>query len=75
MYWAREQPGFGRSWDLPAARFYEDPPKVGVTAGQITCLEDVQQLLDMYYEQRGWDADGLPRPETLERLGLAALVN
>ena len=75
MYWAREQPGFGRSWDLPAPRFYEEPPKVGVTAGQITRFEDVQTLLDMYYEQRGWDQNGLPRPETLERLGLSALTN
>jgi aldehyde:ferredoxin oxidoreductase len=75
MYWAREQPGFNRSWDLPAARFYEDPPEAGVTAGQITRLEDVQSLLDMYYEQRGWDHNGLPRAETLDRLGLSALVN
>jgi aldehyde:ferredoxin oxidoreductase len=75
LYWAREQPGFGRSWDLPAERFYMEPPQTGVTAGQITRYEDVQTLLDMYYEQRGWDADGLPRPETLERLGLAALTN
>jgi aldehyde:ferredoxin oxidoreductase len=75
MYWAREQPGFGRSWDLPAPRFYEEPPKVGVTAGQITRFEDVQTLLNMYYEQRGWDQNGLPRPETLERLGLSALTN
>jgi aldehyde:ferredoxin oxidoreductase len=75
LYWAREQPGFGRSWDLPAERFFMEPPQTGVTAGQITRYEDVQTLLDMYYEQRGWDADGLPRPETLERLGLAALTN
>lgn len=70
LFWAREIEGFGREWDLPAPRFYEDPPPTGVTAGQITRYEDVLALLDMYYEQRGWNSDGLPAPETLERLGL-----
>jgi aldehyde:ferredoxin oxidoreductase len=74
MFWARENEGFGREWDLPATRFYEDPPTTGVTAGQITKLEDVQRLLDMYYEQRGWSENGLPTPETLERLGLRSMI-
>jgi len=74
MYWARENEGFGRSWDMPSPRFYEEPPKTGVTAGQITKLEDVHRLLDMYYEQRGWDENGLPKMETLERLGIAEIV-
>ena len=74
LYWAREQKDFGRAWDMPSPRFYTEPPKTGTTAGQITKLEDVNRMLDMYYEQRGWDANGLPKPETLERLGLAHLV-
>jgi aldehyde:ferredoxin oxidoreductase len=75
LYWARENQGFGRSWDLPAPRFYEQPPTTGVTAGQITKFEDVQKLLDMYYEQRGWDTDGHPTTERLEKLGLTSLVS
>ena len=75
LYWARENEGFNRTWDLPAPRFYEEAPKTGVTAGQITSFEDVQRLLDMYYEQRGWSAEGLPTLTTLERLGLSALAN
>lgn len=74
LYWARENEGFGREWDQPAPRFYSEPPKTGVTAGQITKQEDVQKLLDMYYEQRGWSSSGLPTPATLERLGLNSLV-
>src|SRR5512139_2836225 len=74
MYWAREIDGFGREWDLPAQRFYTEPPKTGATAGQITKFEDVQKLLDMYYEQRGWDSNGLPKKETLETLNLTAMV-
>ena len=72
LFWAREIEGFGREWDLPAQRFYTEPPTTGVTAGQITSFEDVQRLLDMYYEQRGWDDNGIPTPQTLESLGLQA---
>jgi len=74
MYWARENDGFGRTWDMPSPRFYEDAPKTGATKGQITKFEDVNKLLDMYYEQRGWTSDGLPMPEKLDNLGLTAVV-
>jgi len=74
LFWAREHDGFGREWDLPPPRFYEDPPATGPTAGQITSLDDVQRLLDMYYEQRGWTPDGLPTPQTLSRLGLTEVA-
>jgi aldehyde:ferredoxin oxidoreductase len=74
LYWARENDGFGRTWDMPSPRFYEDAPKTGATKGQITRLEDVNKLLDMYYEQRGWTSDGLPMPEKLDSLGLTAVV-
>jgi aldehyde:ferredoxin oxidoreductase len=71
LFWMREIEGFGREWDQPAPRFYEDAPKTGATAGQITSYEDVQRLLDMYYEQRGWDTNGIPTSATLEKLNLA----
>jgi len=74
MYWVRENASFGREWDLPAPRFYTEPPKTGVTAGQITKIEDVHKMLDMYYEQRGWDTNGIPTKQTLEALDLTALV-
>jgi len=34
----------------------------------------IDKMLDEYYEFHGWDANGRPRPETLERLGLSAEV-
>ena len=74
MFWAREIEGFGRAWDMPSPRFYEEPPKTGATAGKITRYEDVLLLLDMYYEQRGWNANGIPTPETLEKLNLATIA-
>jgi aldehyde:ferredoxin oxidoreductase len=74
LFWMREIDGFDRSWDMPSPRFYTEPPKTGATKGQITKLEDVNQLLDMYYAQRGWTSDGLPTPETLARLELSGVV-
>jgi aldehyde:ferredoxin oxidoreductase len=74
LFWMREIDGFDRSWDMPSPRFYTEPPESGATKGQITKLEDVNQLLDMYYTQRGWTPDGLPTPETLARLQLSDVV-
>jgi aldehyde:ferredoxin oxidoreductase len=74
LFWMREIDGFNRAWDMPSPRFYTEPPKTGATKGQITKPEDVEKLLDMYYEQRGWNPDGLPTPETLARLGLSGVV-
>lgn len=74
MFWVREVEGFGRAWDAPPPRFVEEPAIGGVTNGRFTSPEAAQQMLDFYYRQRGWDANGIPTPETLERLGLAGLV-
>ncbi len=74
LFWIRENADFGRAWDMPPARFYEEAPTTGVTAGQITKLDDIVKLLDIYYEKRGWNSDGRPAPATLARLGLGQLV-
>lgn len=74
LYWARENEGFGREWDMPSPRFYEDAPRSGATKGQITKLEDVNKLLDMYYQQRGWTDNGLPTTEILTNLNLVELA-
>jgi aldehyde:ferredoxin oxidoreductase len=31
-------------------------------------------MLDEYYAARGWDEDGIPTRETLERLGLGDFI-
>lgn len=74
MFWVRENAGFDRSWDMPSPRFYEEAPESGATKGQITKIEDVHRLLDMYYEQRGWSNEGLPTSDRLVELNLAELV-
>ena len=74
MIWVREVEGFGRAWDTPPARFVEEPAVGGVTDGKFPPPEAAPKVLDYYYEERGWDSNGIPKPETLARLGLADLV-
>jgi len=74
MIWVREIEGFGRAWDAPPVRFVSEPATQGPTAGKYTPPEAAQQMLDYYYEQRGWSREGIPTPETLARLGLSDLV-
>jgi aldehyde:ferredoxin oxidoreductase len=69
-FWVREHDGFGREWDYPPVRWYTDPVPTGPSKGKVLSKEDVEKLLDMYYEQRGWDQNGIPTREKLDQLGL-----
>jgi aldehyde:ferredoxin oxidoreductase len=65
---ARE--GAGRDRDTLPKRVFE-PLQGGKTDGQAVPREEFETALEQYYELAGWDAaSGMPRPETLARLGL-----
>ena len=66
----REREDFGRADDWPPRRFYEEPVPDGPVAGMHITEEDLNTLLDEYYEARGWDSNGRPKVDTLTRLGL-----
>jgi aldehyde:ferredoxin oxidoreductase len=66
----REIEGFGRKWDYPPPRFYEEPIPSGPNQGYYISREKLDSLLDWYYQARGWNANGIPTRETLKRLGL-----
>ncbi len=70
MFWVREFPDFGRPYDFPPARIYEEKLKGGSTDGGVLGREKVEALLDDYYKLRGWTKDGIPTPEKLKSLGL-----
>lgn len=58
----------GRSLDRPSVR-YGSAPDSGACQGKN--LESVwDRMLDRYYAGMGWDSDGKPLPETLEKSGL-----
>ncbi len=67
----RHVPGFGRNADYPPARWMEEGATTGPAAGKHFTREQIDDLLNRYYRLRGWTEDGVPTPETLQRLNLA----
>jgi len=45
----------------------KDAAKIGPAKGLVSGID---QMLPIYYQIRGWDEEGRPKAETLERLGL-----
>ncbi|MDI6706922.1 MAG: aldehyde ferredoxin oxidoreductase family protein [Bacillota bacterium] len=70
-FWAREVEDFGREYDWPPARFYEEPTIGGAVDGMHISRDTLEELLDRYYSLRGWDKNGIPTREKLEELGLS----
>lgn len=69
-YWVRETEQWGRFMDVPPARWFNDPFSEGELSGMHLDRQKYQQMLSWYYEYRGWDEDGIPTAETMEKLGL-----
>jgi aldehyde:ferredoxin oxidoreductase len=67
---AREIADFGRAYDYPPARFYEEPVPDGPARGRYIPRAQLEELLDRYYRLRGWDRRGLPTRARLLELGL-----
>lgn len=63
--------GLRRKDDVLPDRLTMEPAPEGPGRGQTV---PVQDLLDDGYRAMGWNADGVPLPETVERTGLAGYV-
>lgn len=59
--------GFTKADDSLPPRLTTEPAKSGPAKGLVNGLD---KMLPEYYELRGWDSEGVPTAETLERLGL-----
>jgi len=70
-FWVRE---YGKKWsramDMPPARWFEEPATKGPQKGQKLDKTLFEKMLDLYYQKRGWDKNGIPTESTLKRLGL-----
>ncbi len=73
-FWIREKGGWGRQWDYPPERWFEEPQSKGKLKGVKVDRQKYDQMLSWYYELRGWDQNGVPRKETLEGLGLKGVA-
>jgi aldehyde:ferredoxin oxidoreductase len=61
--------GVDRTLDVLPDRFSEHLQEGG-SAGETITKVDLERMLDEYYTLRGWTEDGIPKKETLVRLGL-----
>jgi len=59
--------GFTSKDDSLPKRLLTEPAKTGPAKGMVSKLGE---MLPIYYDIRGWDADGQLKPETRSRLGL-----
>ncbi|HWI52697.1 MAG TPA: aldehyde ferredoxin oxidoreductase C-terminal domain-containing protein, partial [Symbiobacteriaceae bacterium] len=70
----RHIPGFGRTFDNPPPRWVEEGHETGPTAGKHFTREQVDELLNRYYQLRGWTEAGIPKAEKLAELNLGFCV-
>jgi aldehyde:ferredoxin oxidoreductase len=63
--------GFTRKDDTLPERVLTEPLKAGNSKGQYISREELDQMLDEYYKERGWTPEGVPTREKLLALGLA----
>ncbi|NQV17590.1 MAG: aldehyde ferredoxin oxidoreductase family protein [Armatimonadetes bacterium] len=59
--------GFSRKDDILPSRFLEEELEEGSSRNRVVQL---YEMLDRYYEIRGWDKNGVPTKETLNKLGI-----
>ncbi|MCL2529379.1 MAG: aldehyde ferredoxin oxidoreductase family protein [Coriobacteriia bacterium] len=74
MFWVKHVPGIGRSWDWPPPRMVEEEVPSGPSEGKKISIENLNWLLDRYYHLRGWDSNGIPTAEQLQKIGLPECV-
>jgi aldehyde:ferredoxin oxidoreductase len=58
--------GVGRKDDTLPYKVRACPVRTGPNAGKTVDPDEFEALLELYYQRRGWDADGMP-PAEFER--------
>ena len=61
--------GYTKDDDTLPDRLLTEPLQDGAPKGWVW---ERQPMLDEYYRERGWDTEGVPTPQKLRELGLAA---
>ena len=66
--------GINAKDDIPSRRYFEPMPS-GPQKGKKLEGEPFEELLQVYYEKRGWNSNGIPTRERLETLGLKEVAD
>jgi aldehyde:ferredoxin oxidoreductase len=69
-----EREGWRREDDTLPGRILTEALPTGVAAGSALSREDLDRMIEGYYEARGWTQEGRIAWETRDRLGLGRLV-
>lgn len=67
--------GFSRSDDTFPERILTEPLQDGSSKGHYISKEELDFMLDEYYEARNWTKEGIPTREKLEELGLSEAIH
>jgi aldehyde:ferredoxin oxidoreductase len=67
--------GIRRKDDMMPERIMKEAVPSGPIKGQRLTPEMYNEMLDEYYEARGWDKEGVPTEETIEKLGLKEMIS
>jgi len=65
--------GVSRDTDTLPRRFIREAVEYEGNQHRVT-EEEINRMLDAYYELRGWDENGIPKKETIEKLKLSKTV-
>jgi len=61
--------GITQDLDMLPSRF-SNPLQEGGSAGEAITKQDLERMREEYYDLRGWSKEGVPKKETLSRLGI-----
>ncbi len=67
--------GFARKDDTLPEKMSMSPLRSGKTEGKSVSKESFERMLSEYYSLWGWDSDGKPTKDTLEKVGLGDIVS
>ncbi|MBM4339583.1 MAG: aldehyde ferredoxin oxidoreductase family protein [Deltaproteobacteria bacterium] len=64
--------GMSRKDDTLPRRYFDEPIPEGPAKGEVISREEFDGMLKEYYRLHGWNENGVPKKETLKRLGIDA---
>jgi aldehyde:ferredoxin oxidoreductase len=67
--------GIRRKDDAMPERILTEAVPSGPIKGKTLTSEQYEAMLDEYYDDRGWDREGVPMKATIEKLGLAEFLS
>ena len=62
--------GMTRKEDTLPKRYFDEPISEGPAQGEVILRDAFDKMLDEYYRLHHWDRNGIPKKESLKRLGL-----